>query len=286
MITQEIEVGKTIERTVYGDMLLTYTDPGHMYRINGRRTKGVTTIVGVLDKPGLVNWAVNQACDFMQQNCKALDEVSFIELIRTARKAHDASRDKAADYGTAAHDWLQSWIEADIARANKTDQTYFKLEPMGRLNYGYPNLPENKHLLYTVSAALDWIRDNGVSFEATEQIVYSKMFGYAGKFDWIGRIRSLENKRVLADWKTSNSLSKSHAIQAAGYRVAIEEETGADSFDGCVLVKIPKYNEELDVKVLMDTKEKYDLYKNVFKMCAHIYNALSIINKDFPYVKK
>lgn len=272
-----------IEKSLYNNSIrIVFTQSGHRYVVNGVRAKGVTTYLNVISKPALVPWAVNLACDYLIQNGYGKDEVVFRQVVEEARALHKKKKDGAADFGTLVHDWLEHWIIADIRRKQSTEVTYFKLAPDGRRVYGYPETPTNEDMKRSVQAVLDWIEQNRVVFLETEQLVYSKMFQYAGKFDFSCVIAG---KKYLGDFKTSKSLQSTHAIQAAAYRMAIEEEAGKDLFDGCVLIKIPRDGEIAVPKMICDTQESYDKYKTVFKLCVYLFKGLEVVNKDFPYVR-
>lgn len=76
---------------------------GHSYSWDGRKIPGVTTVKGLLDKPGLVRWAANMAADSVVNDWDLL-----VEMTPTARRdhvatAHARGRNKAATRGTRVH---------------------------------------------------------------------------------------------------------------------------------------------------------------------------------------
>lgn len=84
----------------------------------------------------------------------------------------------------------------------------------------WSSLPESLHPY--VSAALQAIEDLGAETIATERRVVSRLYGYAGTMDWLGRI---DNRLTEWDWKTG-PLVPAYGLQTAAYAEAYAEETG------------------------------------------------------------
>jgi hypothetical protein len=73
-----------------------------------------------------------------------------------------------------------------------------------------------------VSAALQVIEDLGAETIASEQRIFSSLYGYAGTLDWIGNVNG---KRTLWDWKTG-PIVPAYGLQTAAYAEAYAEESG------------------------------------------------------------
>lgn len=84
----------------------------------------------------------------------------------------------------------------------------------------WSTLPESLHPY--VSAALQAITDLGGETVASERRIVSRLYGYAGTLDWLGRING---RLTLWDWKTGPVIP-AYALQAAAYAEAFAEETG------------------------------------------------------------
>jgi hypothetical protein len=73
-----------------------------------------------------------------------------------------------------------------------------------------------------ISAALQVIEDLNAETVLSEGRIFSKLYGYAGTLDWVGRVNG---KLILWDWKTG-PVVPAYGLQTAAYAEAYLEETG------------------------------------------------------------
>jgi len=67
-------------------------------------------------------------------------------------------------------------------------------------------------------AALRFLEDYDAETLGVENVIYSSLYGFAGKYDWKGRLRRLHAKRIaMVDWKTSIDPAPANGLQLAGY---------------------------------------------------------------------
>lgn len=204
-----------------GEVEMIFNDKGHRYLVNGEEKIGVTTALGIMNKPALIPWAVNETVGYLKNELKAgqaYDEFELNNLLENAKKAHRVRKQNAADFGTVAHKWIEKYIKGEN-----------------------PEPPVNKTLKKAVEVFVKWVKDNNVKFIASEQPVYSKKYDYCGTVDFICEING---KRYIGDLKTSKGIYAEYHMQLAAYRYALEEEHQI-SYAGCLIVRIPK--EEDDV---------------------------------------
>jgi hypothetical protein len=109
-------------------------------------------------------------------------------------------------------------------------------------------MPDDDNVARGVLSFLEWETAHKVKFLWTEQLVYSKEFGYVGTADFAAMV---DDKKCLCDIKTGNGLYNSVMMQTAAYQKAIEEESkfGAppsqwEHFDGRWAIRIAKETEE------------------------------------------
>ncbi len=121
-----------------------------------------------------------------------------------------------------------------------------------------------------LNAWIKWKKDTGFILESSEQIVYSKIYRYAGTYDRIGRIDGI---KTLIDIKTGTTLPKTIALQTAAYMEAYNEGKIREGKIKRRLVvhllenspaKIQKHNERTDFRV--------------FASCLNIVNWKKINN--------
>lgn len=185
---------------------LEYRDSNHSYWLDGKRLPGVTTICGVMEKPALISWAGKMATEFllgardvfhpdvwvnppMWEAGRAYTEQEIAELAASAGSWHRATKEKAADFGTSAHDW----IERDI--------------------YGVKqDLPEAPEVKASCVAWLEWKARHHVEIIEVEWSVTDGKVG--GKLDALALVDGI--LRVL-DHKTGKGIYLESVIQVGQY---------------------------------------------------------------------
>jgi len=199
----------------------------HVYLMNGEIIPmSVTGITKNVDKPQLVQWAANMACDFLVEKWNS--ESLSLAMIEEARYAHKRYTEAMAETGTQVHDWARRFIEHQV--------------------YGFerPELPEDGPVMNGVLGFLRWIKEHDVKFVSAERCIYSKKYGYVGRMDAEAYV---DGKLRVIDFKTSKAkkgkegvncdlcgtigcggVYEEHRFQTAGYQLAAEEE--GTTYDG------------------------------------------------------
>src|SRR3990167_6887892 len=117
----------------------------HRYYLGEKQMTGVTTILGVLAKPQLLPWASKEACEYIRQNLKSMDELESV--LEKAKNAYAKKRDKAADIGTLAHSWIEDYI-------------------------GEKNTTRNEEIAIITDNFLRWVEEAKPKFLASETVVW------------------------------------------------------------------------------------------------------------------
>lgn len=173
---------------------LTFDDRRHRYTLDGKRIPSVTTILGVLDKPGLPYWAAGLVArdaitnhDYWQQRIHNREDPE--RIIRDLKRSPWQERDKAARRGTRIHMVLEA-----AAHGDPTD------------------CPQD--LLPMAQQAVDLLDRENIQALETEARGYNRALWYAGTIDLIATING---KTWLIDWKSSRSIHETHILQVAAY---------------------------------------------------------------------
>lgn len=183
----------------------------------GAVVPGVTTVMRVLDKPALIEWATKlqtQADIAAAQGWLRNGAGSIEDAILAVKRAHAQARDKAADAGTQAH--------ALIEHASK-------------LMLGIPSeKPDaSDDAMYIFAGWQEWAAEVGYKPLAVESRVYSKRRNYAGTLDAVAELPGLAlSGPAICDWKSGRDLYDEHHMQSVAYRRALSEMTegiGADA---------------------------------------------------------
>lgn len=163
---------------------------------SGEKQPGVTSIIGMLNKPFLVNWAAKQAAEFVVTNIGSVmplalsDPKAAVELISGASRRYTKGR---GEIGTAAHEIFET-----LARGQKLPRQHPEMQPY-------------------VTHFQEFLDKHQPEFLAMEETVWNGTVGYAGSFDAVMRI---DGENVIADWKTSASVYPEVGLQLSAYRHA------------------------------------------------------------------
>ena len=205
--TKEIEKG------------FTFKEDGHKYFFDGKPLTGITTILNVIAKPFLIQWAANMATETIKRKWemgKLYTQEEFDATLEEARLAHRKKKETAGELGTDIH----SQIEEIIKEAIKIDG---KIPPILKT---LSKLPGNEQINHFVN----WAVENKVKFLDSEVRIYSKELFLGGTCDfvceiekeiWIGDIKTgngigIRTKVVVFDSEKIGSLSNSNSGLRSG----------------------------------------------------------------------
>jgi len=251
---------------------------------NGREVPltGVTTVVGVIDKPFLVAWAAKLAYEDSEKIVEtSIDKYEALKKIKKVIKdklyAHEANKKGAADKGTDAHDYVERFVQHYIDH-----QEYF-VTILDEI--------DDEAMFVCVKRFIEWACENNVEFLACETSVFNGNYYFAGSFDFICKIG---DKTYMGDFKTSSSIQDTYFAQCAGYISAVryvQEVQGTEKykFDGIVIVKSSKEIEDKEYWVKGTTGAKkqvipafevqfnYDIENQIkfFLACLFLYRFKS-----------
>lgn len=194
------------------------------------RLWGVTTLIGILDKPALVGWAANQTASAAIRDVKAWQQIEHASGTDEARKWLAAARFRApktqlgaAPLGTVVHACCEEWTLTGVRPS---------VDWIGQqiAENGSPAV-DIKTEGVVVGQMLDqfgaWLDRAQPDYDAAEITVYNPTYGYAGTCDGF---LTLGSTRMIFDIKTSreprDGAGKSKgpypevALQLAAYRHA------------------------------------------------------------------
>ncbi len=174
---------------------LRFYPASHRYKLDGQWVPGVTTILGVLNKPALPKWAATSVAEWVADNPDRLDEMRHDgrgPLVAYLKEIPWSARDKAADRGTAFHSYAERILLGE-----------------------HVEVPEEHVGL--VESALRFMEDYRIEPIMVEGRVGSREHGYAGTFDLIADSRA---GRIIADWKSSKRIYPETAMQNVAYAYA------------------------------------------------------------------
>ena len=178
-------------------MGLRFSPTAHSYWLDGKRVPGVTTILGVLDKPALPRWAATAVAEYVADHPDGVDSLRAMgrrPMVQALKEIPWQTRDVAAHRGTEVHA-----LAATIAGGDEAD------------------VPDP--LVGHVESYLRFLDDYGVTPVLLESAIGSREHRYAGTLDMVAD--SARHPRAIYDLKTSRSgIYAQTAWQNAAYGCA------------------------------------------------------------------
>ncbi len=249
-----------------GGVVLRFNEKSHRYTISDGGCKfahcpSVTTVLNILNKPALVEWAVTSACNYAEDELRTLldtDNFSLEEVIRViskARHAHTRIADEAADIGTSAHDWLAQYWRAkmDLGPAP---------EPLGE-----------GPVLQCTNAATDWIKEHDVKPIRIEHPLYSRELKVTGTADFIGWVDGVMS---VIDYKSTKAIWPEVALQMAPYASMYYEEFQV-STKNRIALRMDKITGKFETRRFPETT--FDLDMDTFICAFKLYDRLKHLRR-------
>ena len=210
-----------------------------LYIIGNTKYPSVTTILDILDKPGLRYW-------YGKHGTKKASMLSG----------------KAANIGNRLH----KYIELD--KKGKGDKYLEKLKKKGK--YG-------RKLWRMVNQFERFKSTYSYKPVDVEKTVYSKRYKYAGTLDGLGTIfivkkikqhRHMKIYLVITDWKSSGKIYPEYILQVVAYFFALMEMHPGTRISGICIASFNKEEDygEPDIKLILNKKK----LKKIFKLFLHL----------------
>lgn len=213
-----------ITKLYKGKVEIKFFPDSHIYMVNGKRTTGVTTFLGIKDKSTpLMSWQGDVIRDYLLDLLAKAKKLSAKDIY-TAILQPTLRKKEAADLGHLIHAWVEQYIK----------------HKLGEIGFDMPDMPEDPRVQNGVMAFLDWEKEHKVKFISSERPVYSKKHDYIGTLDIEAMVGK---KRCLVDLKSSNGLYNEVRMQTAAYATADAEESGK-KYDGRWAIRLSKETPE------------------------------------------
>lgn len=212
----------------------------------------VTTILSVIAKPTLINWAANMSADYFKSQIepgKSYDEIQLNTIWKDAKSAHYKKKVETGDIGSFVHQWVEDYIKGKK-----------------------PAPPVNDQLRESTEQFMEWQKKHKVKFLASEQVVYSKEYNYCGTLDFICTIGG---RLVLGDLKTSSGIYNEYWLQTAAYRQARSEEFVEEKYVGQAIIRIGR-----DGSFEFVESDDYDTHISGFLAALKLHGVLDTLKNN------
>ena len=221
-----------------------YPDNARFYNIDGERYPSVTTILGVIDKPAIKRWALNEMGNRVGANLTkvkdgnmVLDQKIIDWIVQDGKKIHEKISKEAMDIGSRVHELIQEYFMTG----------YFSNGLIQK---------EPEEVQSCLLAFWDWLKDTGFEMVETEQMVFSRKYKFAGTLDAVGKMGT---KSTLIDFKSSKGIWDEYYLQVAAYSMAYQEMT-ENKIDESYVVRFGKLDGAFEVKEIGDINQHFEAF--------------------------
>lgn len=190
-----------------------FDEKKHIHTLNDKPLMGVTSVLGIISKPMLIQWSANMACDFIQTIMQEGLPIT-LDVIKEARTAHRKKKEKAGDWGTEVHKAIEEWIKD-------------KKEPV--------LTQENQQEAF--NHFKQWAEDNKVTFLESEKHLWSEKMWTGGIVDLVFE---MDGKKYIGDIKTSSGIYNEAFFQMGAYHLMLEEMGEAKDIAGYIVINLKK----------------------------------------------
>lgn len=212
-----------ISRIVFGQELA--FNPGrHMYTWAGEKVPGVTTILGRIAKPFLIQWSADMAAGHFLAAVKS-GRNDFDAIHDDARLAHAKKRNAAGDSGSNIHEYAECLFKGLPLPELKTDEAKRGVEAFHK-----------------------WYDSHKIEILASERTLFSQQYYYAGTCDFVAKI---DGQHVIGDFKTGKRIYNEARLQTAAYQQALQEETSTQ-FSSRLIIRFDKLTGEFETQEYKD----------------------------------
>jgi hypothetical protein len=242
------------------------TKAGRFYEVEDEKYPSVTSILSVIGKPALINWAAKveremvldvSADLYLDAPLEKMSKPAWITTMQTRlgkAKASAKELAKAAEIGSQAHSLIEWTLLSELVTAPGP-------EPKISAKAGY-----------AFAAWLRWRESVNLKPLLVEQVVWSKTHRYAGTLDLLAEVNGI---LTVVDWKTGKAIYPEAFLQNAAYRHAIREMGHGDPKAG-MIVRLPKLEgdpefqaseageEESNLKIFLHAKKVWE-WQQVFE---------------------
>ena len=190
------------------DKKFEFNEKDHIYTLDGKPLYGVTSVLGVIAKPALIQWSANMACEYVNRHWhEGVTKEELESMLKEAKQAHKRKKEDSADIGTSVHKAIEEWIKE-------------KKEP---------ELDEQGMTMF--NHFIKWQEDKNIL--ESELRVYNEDWWVAGTIDLVFEYKG---KTYIGDIKTYSGIyDRTPFLQCAGYAGMYKATTGKELEGSCII---------------------------------------------------
>lgn len=265
---------RVIADKVTGKIVPEHDEDGHKYRFvdTGTLVRSVTTKI-IVDRPHLVPWAVRIAFEWLEDKLHTINPSNRDAYIKGAQLASADIRDDAGDVGRQGHEaienYCQDWITSGVKP--KDIKKYLK--------------PNQDPRVYAIARSVEKLFNDKPEYIplAVEILVGHELLNTAGTLDAL--VMNIENGEVeLWDWKSSNDVHDTYAMQVAVYKEMFEMMTGF-VVDRAKIAHLSKEYDKTVLYEIPDVKRAFQAYRAISEVFDYINDGTEKLIKDLKTIE-
>lgn len=221
----------SIDQPIFYGKPLIFKEGSHRYFWDGTPVPSVTTILGRLAKPALIQWSADCAVQHIEDEVGVwcdphgvVNPTHFEVICKEARKAYTKKRDAAAEVGTFLHDYARRRLANEPVALADADEPTRKV----------------------VAAFEKWRSEHDIVPFGLERRTFSRKHWYAGTADFWGTI---DGRMCVLDFKTGKAIYDEFWLQTAAYDHALLEEHSHLDRMARWIVRLDKRNGEFQAEM-------------------------------------
>src|SRR3990167_3670807 len=226
----------------------------HAHTLDDKPLHGVTTILQVISKPALIQWAANMAVEYVRGNTELklapTGDYRLVseKILEDAKTAHRKKKEKAGDWGTLLHKAIEEYIK---------NKTMTSLDEKGITAFNHFRA---------------WALENKVEFLESEKHVWSKAEWVGGILDMIAIVNG---KKMICDIKTSSGIYPEMWAQMGAYHLCLEDMGEHEDIQGYMIINLKKTGE-----IDLGLSENTTFNKDYFRAILQVYKLKQIADES------
>ena len=196
--------------------------------LNGRRCTGVTTALGVIEKPALKGWAAEMGANLVRERVgkyvaagEPIPSGEFEAALKDAKHAYKDSRKKAQTHGTNVDKWVTAYVQARIAGEDTP--------AMPAESEGEPFLAVQSFLAWEEREEVEWLAAQHPAVDPDYLIIgISDLWGVFRDRLWVLDAKASKWKKLFPDRELQLSANAICAVKAGTVRGLNPAPAGSD----------------------------------------------------------
>jgi len=241
---------------------LEFDEAKHWYKVEGKYVPSVTGILrATVAKPALMYWVANCAGNYVDEwfgevgnadSTMWIGQDDVLALKTGVKTAHTKISNSGIKVGKDLHKYAEDAVSWKLGNSTEIPET-----------------PTDPQTLNSVNAFRNWVKENDITWLASEEKIYHRELKFAGTVDAVAEVN---DEFCVIDWKTGSGIYEEMYLQCAAYAKCIEDVYGRE-VDAFYILRLDKKTGAYQAVRSPDVDEHF----SAFKHSLGLYHALNNI---------